>query len=305
MKKEVKEGLKEIISGDVITDADMRIYTSFRAGGRAEILVEPADAEELGEAVALLKNSGENFLILGNGTNVLIKDGGFRGAIIHLGDAFSEITVEGEKINAGCGALLAYVSKRAQAASLTGMEFASGIPGSIGGAVFMNAGAYGGEIRDIIISADVIGPDETVSTVPGSELDLGYRTSAVQRLGGIVLSASFGLEKGDRSVIDAKMDELSKKRNAKQPLQYPSAGSFFKRPKGYYAGKLIQDAGLKGLRVGGAQVSELHSGFLINTGGATAQDIISLMHIVQARVMDKFGVMLEPEVRIIGEDIEQ
>ncbi|MEE3362435.1 MAG: UDP-N-acetylmuramate dehydrogenase [Anaerovoracaceae bacterium] len=305
MKAEVIEGLKNIITGDIITDADMRVYTSFRAGGRADILAEPADAEELRAALAFLKNCGEDFLILGNGTNVLIKDGGFRGAVIHLGDAFSDITVEGNAITAGCGALLSAVSKRAQAASLAGMEFASGIPGSIGGAVFMNAGAYGGEIKDIIVSADVITRGGEVKTVEGGKLGLGYRTSAVQTGGGIVLSATFGLEKGDREQIDARMDELAKKRNAKQPLQYPSAGSFFKRPEGYYAGKLIQDAGLKGLKVGGAQVSELHSGFVINTGGATAGDIISLMHIVQARVMDKFGVMLEPEVRIIGEDIEQ
>ncbi|MCI2063086.1 MAG: UDP-N-acetylmuramate dehydrogenase [Eubacteriaceae bacterium] len=298
----IREKLESKIKGNIIIGADMREYTSFKAGGCADMLIEPEGKEELRIAAAVLSAEGAEYMVIGNGSNILVRDGGYRGAVIHIGDMFAGIDVSGNELTAGSGALLAAVSRKALAAGLAGMEFASGIPGSIGGAVFMNAGAYGGEMKDIIKSVTVITREGEEKTLTNRELALGYRTSAVQKSGDIVTEAVLALTKGDRKSIEAAMKDFGARRNAKQPVNYPSAGSFFKRPAGYFAGKLIQDAGLKGLTVGGAQVSELHSGFIINTGGATASDIIRLMHLVQAAVMENSGVMLEPEVRIIGED---
>jgi len=298
----IREKLESRIKGNIITGADMKEYTSFKAGGYADLLIEPEGKEELRIAAAVLAEEGAEYIVVGNGSNILVRDGGYRGAVIHIGDMFAGIKVSGNEITAGSGALLAAVSRRALAAGLAGMEFASGIPGSIGGAVFMNAGAYGGEMKDIIKTVSVITREGKEKTLMNSELSLGYRTSALQKSGDIVTEAVLALAEGDRESIEAAMKDFGSRRNAKQPVNYPSAGSFFKRPEGYFAGKLIQDAGLKGLAVGGAQVSELHSGFIINTGGATAADIIRLMHLVQAAVMENSGVMLEPEVRIIGED---
>lgn len=285
-----------------IENACMSEYTSFRAGGKADLLLIPDTEDELRDALLEARGKGD-LLILGNGSDTLFKDGGFRGTVIKPGDGFSEITVLGDRIKAGSAALLSQVAKAAQAASLTGLEEVSGIPGSVGGAVFMNAGAYGGEIKDVLesVKALIVETGE-VKDIDADDLDLSYRHSVFTDTGDIVLSATFRLEPGDKDDIDEKMRDYTEKRNSKQPLQYPSAGSFFKRPEGYFAGKLIQDAGLKGLTVGGAQVSEKHSGFIINTGDATATDIIDLMHLVQNTVFDKFGVMLEPEVRIVGED---
>ena len=304
-----------------IENADMSEYTSFRAGGKADLLLIPDTAEELAEALKEAKGisdgaqddkaqaEGEptggdvNILILGNGSDTLFRDGGFRGTVIKLGDGFSSIEVEGSMITAGSAALLSQVAKAAQAASLAGLEPVSGIPGSVGGAVFMNAGAYGGEIKDVIESVTYVSRKTgEIAELARDDLKLSYRHSIFTETGDIVASAVFKLEEGDKDEINARMKDYAERRNSRQPLQYPSAGSFFKRPEGYFAGKLIQDAGLKGLSVGGAQVSELHSGFIINTGGATAADIIELMHLVQNTVYDKFGVMLEPEVRIVGED---
>ena len=285
-----------------IENADMSEYTSFRAGGKADLLLVPDTEEELREALAEAKENGD-FIILGNGSDTLFRDGGFRGTVIKPGEGFGGISVDGCRIEAGSAALLSQVAKAAQEASLTGLEPLSGIPGSIGGAVFMNAGAYGGEMKDVLESvASVSRETGEISRITAEELDLSYRHSIFTDTGDIILSAVFRLEPGSREEIDEKMRDFTEKRNSKQPLQYPSAGSFFKRPEGYFAGKLIQDAGLKGLTVGGAQVSEKHSGFIINAGGATASDIISLMHLVQNTVFDKSGVMLEPEVRIVGEE---
>ena len=302
MNRDIIVKLEDIAGKSAVKqDADMAEYTSFRAGGKAAVLVEPDSVSSLRDILRFLHREKHEHFVLGNGTNVLFKDGGYDGVVVRIGKPFEHIRTEGVRLICGSGALLASVSKEALAKGLTGLEFASGIPGSVGGAVFMNAGAYGGEIKDVLVSARMISRDgEKEYTLSAEELDLSYRHSILHETGDIVVEAEFELAEGDREAIKAEMAELTKKRNAKQPVQYPSAGSTFKRPEGYFAGKLIQDAGCKGLQVGGAQVSELHSGFVINKGGATASDILQLMEIVQAKVLNDFGVMLEPEVRIIG-----
>lgn len=286
-------------------DIEMKDYTSFKAGGKAAEMVIVESVEELREILAEIDQAKRPYLMLGNGSNTLIKDSGFSGTVVKLGESFHQVKIHGEsgeKLVCGCGVLMSSVAKAALAESLTGFEFASGIPGSIGGAVFMNAGAYGGEMKDIVESVNLVSRDgKVLRTVSGEEMDFSYRHSILQETGEVAVSVVLRLSKGDAAEISETMRDLTKRRNEKQPVQYPSAGSFFKRPEGFFAGKLIQDAGLKGLSVGGAQVSELHSGFIINKGGATATDIIDLMHLVQNTVFDKFGVKLEPEVRIIGD----
>lgn len=286
-------------------DIEMKDYTSFKAGGKAAELVIVESVEELRKVLAEIDQAKTPWLMLGNGSNTLIKDSGFSGTVVKLGENFNQVKIHGEsgeKLVCGCGALMSSVAKAALAQSLTGFEFASGIPGSIGGAVFMNAGAYGGEMKDIVESVNLVSRDgKVLRTVSGEEMDFSYRYSVLQETGEVAVSVVLRLSKGDTAEISGTMRDLTRRRNEKQPVQYPSAGSFFKRPEGFFAGKLIQDAGLKGLSVGGAQVSELHSGFIINKGGATATDIIDLMHLVQNTVFDKFGVKLEPEVRIIGD----
>lgn len=303
MKTIIKKLSKEIASDRIIENADMSQYTSFKAGGKADLLVEPANEGQLIHALNVLRQEKANYMVLGNGSNVLVKDGGYRGVIVRIGTSLSKIDIEDDTLTCGAGALLSVVARVALNEELTGFEFASGIPGSIGGAVFMNAGAYGGEMKHIVESARIFEVKTgVIKEVTVDELDLSYRHSAIQATGDVVLSVKIRLQKGEREAISAQMKELREKRNTKQPVQYPSAGSFFKRPEGYFAGKLVQDAGLKGVSVGGAQVSELHSGFVINTGNATATDICQLMVLVQNTVYDKFGVKMEPEVRIIGED---
>lgn len=307
-KKEENQLMKKIYNkiNNVILDAPMAEYTSFKAGGKAEALILPESREELMDALQTLNESRTPYMIMGNGSNILVKDGGYPGAIVKLGDGFSHIETHGEEITAGCGALLSAVARHAHQEGLTGMEFACGIPGSLGGGVFMNAGAYEGEMKNILRSVRLLSPDGREEiTRQVSELEMGYRTSSLQRSGEIVLEATLKLSSGDKDEIGSKMRELMDRRNSKQPVDYPSGGSFFKRPVGHFAGKLIQDAGLSGFSVGGAQVSTLHAGFVINKGGATATDIIQLMHIVQARVMEKFQVKMEPEIRIIGEDLPE
>ncbi|MBE6045274.1 MAG: UDP-N-acetylmuramate dehydrogenase [Clostridiales bacterium] len=296
------EKLREILEPDqIIENADMAQHTSFKAGGCADVLVCPSDAEQLQQVLAVL--SDVPHMVLGNGSNVLVRDGGYRGVIVKIGEHFNYIRREGNKLICGAGALMSAVAKKAASEGLSGFEFASGIPGSIGGAVFMNAGAYGGETKDILEEAHVIAADGSGQSVMTAEdLQMGYRHTVLHETGDVVTEVILKLEEGDEAEIRERMSELTKQRNAKQPVQYPSAGSFFKRPEGYFAGKLVQDAGCKGLSVGGAEVSPLHSGFIINKGGATATDITQLKELVQARVFDKFGVMLEPEVRIIGEE---
>lgn len=305
MKETIKDFIEILDEDRIIADADMREYTSFKAGGKAKILVAPNSVEELKAVLAYIDEKNINHMIIGNGSNILVKDGGFDGVMVKIGQGFEDISIDGELVTAGAGALLSVVAKTAQRESLAGMEFASGIPGSLGGAAFMNAGAYGGEMKDIITEVRVLSKDGKEDKIMSlEELELGYRHSKLYDTLDIVVSVTMKLRKGDKQEILDEMKELNKKRNTKQPVNYPSAGSFFKRPEGYFAGKLVEDANLKGVTVGGAQVSQLHSGFVINIGDATATDIINLMHIVQGAVMKEFGVMLQPEVRIVGEDNE-
>ena len=303
ISEQITAELKQITGADhVIEDAPMSKYTSFRAGGKADLLVSVSSREELQQVLRLLCAEDIPHMILGNGSNILVRDGGYRGVMVRIGGAFDRMRIEDHTLVCGSGVSLAMAAKAAANASLCGLEFASGIPGSVGGGVFMNAGAYGGELKNILKNAVLLtGDGQAFANANAEELEMGYRHTRLHESGEIVVEAAFELEPGDPKEILAVMADLTARRNEKQPVTYPSAGSFFKRPEGYFAGKLIQDAGLKGLSVGGAQVSQLHSGFIINTGGATATDILQLMQIVQARVLDQFGVLLEPEVRIIGE----
>ena len=285
----------------VLIDEPMKKHTTFRVGGPADYFVMPKSIEEVQKIVAFCKDAKMPYYVLGNGSNLLVSDAGYRGVIIQIYKSMSEITVEDTTIRAQAGALLSKIGNIALDAELTGFEFAAGIPGAVGGAVVMNAGAYGGEMKDILKSATVLTTDGEVLTLYNKELELGYRTSIIAKKDYVVLEAEYELQKGSKEDIRAKMDELKVQRVTKQPLEYPSAGSTFKRPEGHFAGKLIQDAGLRGFSVGGAQVSEKHCGFVINKGDATAADIIELMRQVSEKVMQEFGVLLEPEVKMLGE----
>lgn len=286
---------------DIKIDEKLNQYVNFKVGGPADILLTPKNKDQILKTVNICNENNIPFYVIGNGSNLLVKDGGFRGVVISL-TKVNNITVDGEIVEAECGAMLKKVSDKAVENSLTGFEFACGIPGTVGGAVFMNAGAYDGEMSQVIESADIINENGEVKTLSNEELGLGYRSSIVMKKGYIVLSARFKLEKGTVKSIKDLVSDLTNKRESKQPLEYPSAGSTFKRPVGYFAGKLIQDAGLKGYTVGGAAISEKHSGFVINKGGATAKDILDLIHHIQDEVKRQFGVELHTEVRIIGED---
>ena len=301
----------------VIEHADMSKYTSFKAGGTARKLVIVDSSEELLSLLTEIKEKGEDYIFLGNGTNTLFLDGEYYGTVIKAGEGFERIEFipleidEGSNldseflaIKAGSAALLSKLARAAAQEGLTGLEFAAGIPGSVGGGVFMNAGAYDGEIKNVLVSVSVITETDgefVIKDIPAEELGLSYRHSNLMDSGEIILDATFVLPRGDKAEIEAKMKDFSERRSSKQPLEYPSAGSFFKRPEGDFAGRLIEAAGLRGFTVGGAQVSEKHCGFVINKGGATASDIVKLMHAVQDKVCEEFGVMLEPEVRFIGE----
>lgn len=286
---------------DIRIDENLSQYVNFRVGGPADILLKPKSKEQLIESIEVCMENNIPFYVIGNGSNLLVRDGGFRGVVILLAD-IKNITIEGERVIAECGAMLKAVSDKAIESSLTGFEFACGIPGTIGGAVFMNAGAYDGCISDIIESAEVINENGEILILSKDDLELGYRSSIVMKKGYVVLSATFKLVKGETKTISDLVNELTLKRESKQPLEYPSAGSTFKRPEGYFAGKLIQDAGLKGFSIGGAAVSEKHSGFVINKGGATAKDILDLIKYIQDEVKKQFGIELHTEVRIIGEE---
>ena len=287
----------------VLEHEPMARHTTMRVGGPAEILFSPAGEGELLFAVREAKRAGAPFRIIGNGSNLLVLDGGLPGLTIRLGEAFSKISVNGNQIRAQAGALLCRVAAAARDASLTGLEFASGIPGSAGGGMAMNAGAYGGQLSDVFEGCRALDPETGIISALGpAEMALGYRESAALSRGLIVTEAAFRLTAGDRSAIQAKMDDLSARRREKQPLNLPSAGSTFKRPEGYFAGALIEQAGLKGLRVGGACVSEKHAGFVVNDRNATARDVLDLIRLVQARVLEHSGVRLETEVRILGEE---
>lgn len=298
----IYEELCKIVSEDqILKDEPMDKHTTFRAGGKADYLVMPSNEEQVRDLVLLLKKKNVPYYVMGNGSNLLVRDQGFKGVIIQIARKMNQIRVEGETIYAQAGALLSKIAAQALGEGLTGFEFASGIPGTLGGAVMMNAGAYGGEMKQVIVNACVLTSAGEIAVIPADLMELGYRTSVFAKNQDIILSAQLKLEYGNEAVIREYMDELKEQRVSKQPLEYPSAGSTFKRPEGYFAGKLIQDAGLRGFQVGGAQVSEKHCGFVINKDHATATDILSLMEQVSDKVEEKFGVRLEPEVKIIGE----
>ena len=288
-------------SDNVKLQEPMSKHTTFRIGGPADFYLCPHSTKEVQQTVQICKEENLQYFILGNGSNLLVSDKGYRGAIIQLWKNFSDISVKDCCITAKAGALLSKVAAEALEEGLTGMEFASGIPGTIGGAVFMNAGAYGGEMKDIIKEVKVLDDQGEIRVLSNEEMKLGYRTSIVKEKGYTVLSAVLQLKKGDASVIRETMEDLKNRRISKQPLDMPSAGSTFKRPEGYFAGKLIMDSGLRGFSMGGAQVSEKHCGFVVNKGGATAEDVTALIREVQRRVKEKFGVELETEVRFLGE----
>lgn len=285
----------------VLRDEPMQKHMTFRVGGPADYFVMPETIEQVQKVVTLCKEEEIPYYIVGNGSNLLVSDKGYRGVIIQIGKRFGQIEVKGNQITAQAGALLSAVANRALEAGLAGFEFAAGIPGSLGGACVMNAGAYGGEMKDVLLSVTVLTPEGEVLAIPREELELGYRTSIIEKKHYLVLEAVIELQKGDPEEIKAVMDDLRQRRIDKQPLEYPSAGSTFKRPEGYFAGKLIQDAGLKGFQVGGAQVSEKHAGFVINKNHATASDIYELMRQVSEKVEEESGVRLEPEVKRLGE----
>ena len=286
---------------NALTDEPMRLHTTFRVGGPADLFLIPRNEEEVVSLLRLCRGEDVPYRILGNGSNLLVSDKGLREAVILIDRNLQEVTRNGRVIDAQAGALLSAVSSQAAAGSLAGLEFAGGIPGTVGGAVTMNAGAYGGEISDVLACARVADEDLCVAEIPASELELGYRASAVQSRSLVVLGARFELNEGDPEEISGRMEEYRAARAEKQPLQYPSAGSTFKRPPGNFAGKLIMEAGLAGESVGDAQVSEKHCGFVINRGKARAADIYRLIRLVQKRVAEHAGVELETEVRIWGE----
>lgn len=301
MKQDFYQKLTGILSEEKIRrDEPMKTHTTFRVGGPADYFVMPETAEEVQRVTELCRTEEVPCYVIGNGSNLLVSDDGYRGVILQIYRSMSGISVQGNIIRAQAGALLSAIAAKACENSLTGFEFAAGIPGTIGGASVMNAGAYGGEMKDVLKSVTVLDSDGQVRRIDRENLEMGYRTSIISREGYITLEAEIELSAGNPEEIRARMDDFRTRRVTKQPLEYPSAGSTFKRPEGYFAGKLIQDAGLAGFQVGGAKVSEKHCGFVINTGNATAADIHSLMRQVSAKVEEKFGVALEPEVKRLG-----
>ena len=303
IKEEIVRELYAIAGEDAVQTAEpMKNHTTFRVGGPADYFVAPHTEEEIRKIVALCEEKEIPWFVTGNGSNLVVSDEGYHGVILSVYKNFQGIEVEGNRIRAKAGSMLVSISQAAREAGLSGMEFASGIPGTLGGGVRMNAGAYGGEMKDVLESVTVLTGEGKIIELGRNELELGYRTSVIAKKGYIVLGAVLKLERGDGEKIKTYMDELKEKRVTKQPLEYPSAGSTFKRPEGYFAGKLIEDAGLRGFQVGGAQVSEKHCGFVINRNHATAADIMELMRQVQIRVKENSGVDLEPEVKRLGDE---
>ena len=297
------ERIQQIVGEEAVrTNVPMSSCTTFRIGGPADVLVRPSDNAQIRSILELCRENEVPVTVIGNGSNLLVSDAGFRGVIIRLDQNFQKAQIHENTITAQAGLLLANLAALAREHDLTGLEYASGIPGTVGGAVWMNAGAYDGEIRDSFVCAEVLTRDLEEKTIPAEEMDLSYRHSRAMEEGWIVLQAEFRLEPGNPDEIRAKMEDYRKRRMEKQPLEWPSAGSTFKRPVGHFAGKLIMEAGLSGASVGGAQVSEKHCGFVINRGDATAEDVRALIRLVQDRVMETSGIRLEPEVRFLGFD---
>lgn len=302
MSKALEEFFRTILPEDhILMEEPMERHTTFRVGGPAACFITVDTREQLAKVFSYLQKTGWDFFIVGNGSNLLVSDKGYRGVIVRLGEDFKQIRVNQDGLIAGAGVILAAAAQAAQQEGLTGLEFAAGIPGTLGGAVRMNAGAYGGEMAQIVESVEVMGMDGEILQLDRETMEFGYRTSAIKNRPYVVLSAEMKLKRGDREDIARLMQELAGKRREKQPLEYPSAGSTFKRPEGYFAGKLIMDAGLRGKSCGGAQISEKHCGFIINKGNATAADVAKLIRETVETVQDKFGVTLEPEVIFLGD----
>jgi len=293
--------LDNFSSEQIKIDEPMKNHTSFRIGGTADYFVTPYNSEQVKNVIDICRSYKMPYYIVGNGSNILVKDKGFRGVIIHLGKLMSEYSVKENRITAQAGILLSKLAAAALKNELSGLEFAAGIPGTLGGAVCMNAGAYSGEMKQILVNAQVIDSEGNFQVLEVAKLDLGYRRSIISEKNLIVTEAEILLNKGEYEKIKSYMQELSRQRKEKQPLEFASAGSTFKRPEGNFAGKLIMEAGLRGYAIGGAEVSKKHCGFLINTGGATAAQMLELIEYVQKKVNEEFGVLLEPEVKIIGE----
>lgn len=302
MNRAVKEFLANLLPEEsVIYDAPLKEYTSFRTGGLAACVVSVDSQPKLASLLNFLTKTENEFIVLGNGTNMLVSDQGYQGMVIRMGPGLSRIHVVDDHIYAQAGAPLIAVARAAMEKGLTGLEFAAGIPGSVGGSVVMNAGAYGGELEQVIESVTVLNQNGEIMDLDKDTMEFGYRTSALKNRPFVVTEVAFAMKKGDREEIKARMEDYNRRRTDKQPLEYPSAGSSFKRPEGHFAGKLIMDAGLRGYSIGGAQVSEKHCGFIINKGGASSQDVASLMLLVQRQVKNRFHIFLDPEIVFLGE----
>ncbi len=302
MKQNSMASLKEVLdTTNILINEPMRRHTTFKVGGNAACFVTPENEEQLIQVLYVLRENNEKYYLLGNGSNLLVSDQGYDGCIVQIGKNMGTVTIKDCFLNASAGALLSQVASAAYQSELTGLEFASGIPGTIGGAMVMNAGAYGGEMKQIVESVRVLSQDDAILELTCAEMKFGYRTSIIKQKPYIVLSVMLKLTQGNSSEIKEKMDQLREQRIEKQPLDYASAGSTFKRPEGYFAGKLIEEAGLRGYMIGDAQVSKKHCGFVINRGNATANDIFRLIEYIRAEVLKKSGVILEPEVCFLGE----
>ncbi len=289
------------ISPQLAENEPMSLHTTFKIGGNADMFVSVEDIEELSELIRTANKTGTPFMIMGNGSNMLVSDSGIRGLVIQIGQGLADCETEGSIVTAQAGILMSRLAANIARAELTGFEPLSGIPGTLGGGIFMNAGAYGGELGALVRSVTYVDNNGDIHTIDGKDCGFGYRKSIFSEGGKYVVSAQLELEKGDAEAIRTASAEYSRRRSDKQPLNFPSAGSTFKRPEGYFAGKLIQDAGLMGYSIGGAQVSCKHAGFIINKGEASAADVLALIDYVKKTVYDKYGVILEPEVRLIGE----
>lgn len=300
---EIQHLFSDVLSADkLIANAPMRDYTTFKIGGPADLLALPETEDEIRELIKRAKENNIKFYILGNGSNTLVKDGGIRGLVIYINSQFNKVSFDGELLTAQAGITMSALAKSAMCAELAGLEFASGIPGTIGGGVYMNAGAYNGEIGDLVQSVTVLDENLEIKTYNKDKLNFSYRNSSISKSGYVILSVTLKLEKGNREEIDNQIKDYTRRRRERQPLEYPNAGSMFKRPQGAFAAALIDNAGLKGTRVGDAQISTKHCGFFINLGNATAKDVLGLVEHTQKVVLNKFGILLEPEVKIIGED---
>lgn len=296
------ENLSRIVPKEsIVLNELMSRHTTFRVGGEAACLIKVSNSNELSKIITFLRQTEHDFFVLGNGSNLLVSDRGYDGVVLKLEGEFNEIKADGLKVISGAGASLAAVARAAMEEDLTGLEFASGIPGTIGGAIVMNAGAYDGEMKQVVKEVTVMDQEGNILVLDNDTMEFGYRTSAIKNRPFIVLSTVLMLQEGEKDEIKKKMEDFAERRREKQPLEYASAGSTFKRPEGYFAGKLIMDAGLRGFSIGGARVSDKHCGFIINTGNASATDIAELIDEVQERVKEQFGVMLEPEVIRIGQ----